>query len=187
MKTKSYLIEEHKEKIFDNAEIEEWKSIVDQLGAEGQAKLISGENKSMLPFPIMKEAEATIYSDVLNRKEDYKQFSAEAIPLEGLSLIALAEKEEYFEKIEIWYSTENPDPLIIGKKYTTESDKEKGYDWNMAKYLIFQWGEKIKTLEQLLPFWEKYHRDKAKMEYEEKIQTLERSLNKFKFQVLSMQ
>jgi hypothetical protein len=181
METKLFLIEEHKETIFEGSEIDKWKALVDELGLTEQAKLIEG-NKSPLPFPVMTEAQNAVYSIILDNHVEYKKFQSEAIPLSVLSLIAFCEKEHHFNKIQIWYSRQNPDPLVVGLNYPDEESKTKGYDWYMIPSLIAQWGAKIKPMTDLLPLYDEYQKSQIKAEYEQKLDDHKRRMEKFKFQ-----
>lgn len=187
METKSYLIKEHEETIFDSKKIDEWKAIAESLEAEGQLSLISGENKSMLPFPIMTDAESAIYSRILTSQDNYKRFNAEAVPFEGLALIALCEKEKYFDKIEIWYSRSDPDPIIVGKRYRNAEDRKEERSWGMESYMIFQWGPKIKKLTALLTLYAKAEKERIEQTYRNELQNLESAVARYKFQLEAYQ
>ena len=181
METKSFLIEEHASTIFDSGEIERWKEVVEALGLSEQQKLVSG-NKSPIPFPVMTELQSTIYSDVLNMKTNYKTFSMEAIPLSVLDIITFAEKENHFDIIEIWYSRNNPDPLVVGKRYPDEESKSKKYTWKMIPYLIAAWGSKLKPAVDLLPAWKELKLSEFKENYENQVRELNRKCTDFDFQ-----
>jgi hypothetical protein len=181
METKLFLIEEHKETIFEGSEIEKWKSLVAELGLTEQAKLIEG-NKSPLPFPVMTEAQNAVYSVILDTKTEYKKFQNEAIPLSVLSLIAFCEKEHHFEKIEIWYSRQNPDPLVVGKNYPDESSRKNNYEWYMIPSLIAQWGAKIKPMDELILLYDEYEKNRMLTEYENNLSNHKRKMDRFKFQ-----
>ena len=182
MNTKLFLIEEHEAQMFDSSETEKWLELVEQLGLENQASLIK-DNKSALPFPMMTEAENAIYSTLLDRQVGYKTYSREAIPLAVLSLIALSEAEKYFDTIEIWFSEKNPDPLVVGKRYTSEEARKEGYSWRMGAYKIAQWGAKFLPMGKLLPLYEAFKREELKVSHENAIRDFERELNKYRFQV----
>ena len=188
MEIKSFLIEEHAETIFDNEKIAEWKNLVAELGLENQAALLKGNTVgSPLPFPAMTEAERTIYSLVLETKCNYKNFTSEAIPLKMLSLISLCEREKYFDKIEIWYSRNNPDPMIVGKNFENENDKKNNYEWLMVPFLIGAWGAKIKDVSELLPAWDNLQFEELKNDYDYKIKEHQKIVEKFKFQLNAIQ
>jgi hypothetical protein len=97
----------------------EWKQLAEELGMEGQLKLVnpkSGEEKDKNPSPYIhmnKKAErvfAVLCPEVVN----YKKYDKSTIPREVLREIALAEKEQFFDKICIWYDDASPDPLVVG-------------------------------------------------------------------------
>jgi hypothetical protein len=180
METKLFLIDEHKETIFEGSEIDKWKALVEELGLTEQAKLIEG-NKSPLPFPVMTEAQNAIYSIILESKIDYKRFQSEAIPLSVLSLIAFCEKEKHFEIIEIWYSRQNPDPLVVGKNYPDDYSRNNRYSWQMVPSLIAQWGAKIKPIKELLPLYDAYEKNRLEQEYQNNLQSHEAKMKRFAF------
>jgi len=181
METKLFLIDEHKETIFEGSEIDKWKALVDELGLTEQAALIA-ENKSPLPFPAMTEAQNEVYSKILDTHTDYKQFRNEAIPLSVLSLIAFCEKEKHFEKIDIWYSRQNPDPLVVGLNYPDSNSRINGYSWQMIPSLIAQWGAKIKPISELLPLYDEYEMSRILNENQQRIEQHKQKMEKFKFQ-----
>lgn len=184
METKLFLIEEHKETIFEGSEIEKWKALVDELGLVCQAELIA-ENKSPLPFPVMTEAQSVIYGVVLETKTNYKEFRNEAIPLSILSLILLCEKEHYFENIQIWHSRQNPDPLVVGLNFASPEDRINKYTWRMVPSLIAQWGAKIKPMADLIPLWDKFEREQMEENYKQTIANHEKRIRLFNLGISS--
>jgi len=180
METKLYFIEEHKETIFDPEQIEKWNEIVEILGLEKQ-KALKAEGKSPIPFPVLTKLESTIYNDVLESKQCYKTFDMEAIPLEVLSMISLCEKEKYFDTIEIWYSRNNPDPMVIGQKYPDENSRKNGYTWYQIPYKIAAWGAKLKPASDLLQAWDEMKRFMFKEKYDTELRQHENLLNQLKF------
>lgn len=181
METRVFFIEEHKGTTFDSEQIEKWQSLVQELGLEKQTKLIT-ENKSPIPFAVMSELQSTIWGAVLDWKVSYKEFEHEAIPVEILSTIALCEREKYFDKIEIWFSRQMPDPLVVGKRYNTDSDREKAYTWAMVSYLVASWGSQIKPAEELIDQYDALQRDCFKDSYDYNIKAHEEKMKKFRFQ-----
>ena len=184
MEIKSFLIEEHKETIFDGNEIDKWKELVSELGLSKQENFING-TASPMPFPVMSEAQQAIYSEILESKESYKEFSTEAIPLQVLNLISFCEKESHFDVIQIWYSYKNPDPLVVGLKYPDEESRNKGYSWTRVPYLVAQWGAKIKSIGELLPIFDEFMRNKIKTQFDDSMRNHNEAMNKYKFQVNS--
>lgn len=186
METKVFLIDEHKDTIFDSDKNQEWLNLVKELGLTCQESLME-KGKSPIPFPLMTEAESKIYGKVLDTHVSYKQFTGEAIPLPCLSAIALSEKEGYFQKIEIWYSRENPDPMVVGRQYVSESDRQNNYEWMMGCYKVAQWGAQLKPVSELLPLWDKAERDNIESTHEYSIRQHEDLMRKFTFQINAYQ
>ena len=70
----------------------------------------------------------------------YKKYDKSTIPREVLREIALAEKEQYFDKICIWYDDASPDPVVVG--YIKD---EHSY----IKHMIARFGDEILPFEVL--------------------------------------
>lgn len=136
-----FIVEETAELIYDSDKIDEWTSKCEELGLSHQIALAKGEGKSPIPFEYMNTVSERVYETLCPKKESYKTYHKTAIPLEVLSLIALAEKEQYFEKIEIWYDDKTPDPLAVG--YVKEGT------YSFKKYSIARWGDVLKPFEAL--------------------------------------
>lgn len=136
----TFLIEESKELIYDSDKIEEWKEKCSELGLNKQLDLCAPD-KSPVPFEFMNTVTMRVYEQLCPAKSKYKEYDKTAIPLEVLSLIALAERERYFESIEIWYDDKSPDPLAVG--YI-----KKG-EWSRDLYLIARWGDVLRPFEEL--------------------------------------
>ena len=61
---------------------------------------------------------------------EIQKFDVMPIPVEILELVALSVKENYFNKISIWYDDKTPDPVCIGQTgYYTQSS----WDGNRKK------------------------------------------------------
>jgi hypothetical protein len=186
METKIFLIDEHKETIFDSEQNQEWLTLVRELGLEVQEKLLNTDKGvlSPLPFPAMTEAEREILYRVFNSQVNYKKFASEAIPLSCLSAIALCEKEKYFHKIEVWYSEQVVDPYIVGVIFDDPSEAEKSWSWSPKKYYkIAQFGEKLKPMSELLPIYDKLRRQELEDSHFNSIKNHETNMKKFEFQI----
>jgi len=184
METKIYLIEEHQDMLFDGESIDKWNELIDKLGLENQKKFTDG-TKSPMPFPRMTNAQDTIYTAILETKVEYKRYSSEVIPLRVLEMIDFCEREKHFDLIEIWYSEKNPDPLVVGRIYTSDEYRQKNYTWSMTNYLIAQWGDKIKPISVLIPAYDEYYTSVIVSEYETKLRQHKESIQQFKFQALA--
>lgn len=133
----TYFLTEHEEAF---TEPEEWKAKVEELELEGQKSLMEGEAKSPIPFMLIEKDMEAIFSTVCPRTQNIEDYSSQPIPMEALSTVGLAVKENYFERIEVWSNEKDPDPLIVGVAKI---------DGNMTKFLMARWGREKKTLEDL--------------------------------------
>lgn len=136
----TFLVEESKELIYDTDKLDEWKSKCESLGLKEQLQL-SEPGKSPIPFECMNTVTQRVYETLCPTKQDYKKYNKTAIPLEVLSLIALAKQENYFSEMEIWYDDKTPDPIAVG----TCKDGE----WSRKYYTIARWGDVLKPFEEL--------------------------------------
>lgn len=136
----SFIVEESKELIYDSDKIQEWKEKCEELGLSEQLKLAAPE-KSPIPFECLNTVSLRVYETLCPMKENYKKYHKTTIPLEVLSLIALSEKENYFESIEIWYDDKTPDPIAVG--YVKDGE------WSRKQYSIARWGDVLKPFEEL--------------------------------------
>ena len=138
------LIEEAEKLIAEPEELDAWKAKVEELGLEGQIGLLSGKNKSPIPFRVMDAEEKRIYEAVLGAECTVEAYDKEAIPMRVLSLIALAKQENYFPLgIYIRYSETDPDPIAIGKR------RPVGREYGEECHLIARWGPELKSLNEL--------------------------------------
>lgn len=146
MAVEIYLEPELSEMVGSSEVTEEWKQLAEELGMEGQLKLIkpkSGEEKDKNPSPYIhmnKKAER-VFAVLCPEVVDYKKYDKSTIPREVLKEIALAEKEQYFDKICIWYDDASPDPVVVG--YI----KDGAYDY--IKHMIARFGDEILPFEVL--------------------------------------
>lgn len=145
MAIETYLLEENADVITDVELNEEWHQKVSELELEGQKKIVS-PGKSPIPFPFMNENMLKVYSELCPVKDKVQNYQMSAIPLKALSLIALSQKEMYFDYIEIWHSNTKPDPIAVGS-LIPEADKTK--TWNAQKYIIARWGDELESFPEL--------------------------------------
>lgn len=108
-----FVIEETQELIYDNEKLDQWNKRVAELGLTGQTK-IQAKDKSPIPFLHMKQSHIAVFSQLCPIRVDIKVYDKTPIPVEILDLAALSVKEQYFNKIEIWYDDQAPDPVCIG-------------------------------------------------------------------------
>lgn len=174
MKTvvETFVIEETQELLYDNEKLDQWNDLVSELGLTGQTQIVKKE-KSPIPYLFINASMERVFETLCPRKVDIAQYSATPIPVEILSLAAMSKKEEHFNKIEIWYDDETPDPFCIGiigdyrvidgnwktiGRFKTKEEGEQfknegGHLYNnyteIGKYLIGRWGDVKMSLDTL--------------------------------------
>jgi len=164
-----YYQEENKNLVHEQKDIEKWNQLTDSLGLKGQQgqKI---DDKAPIPFTKINTKMFNIIDTLCGRYEVVEKFNAETIPLEVLEMIDLCKREGYFQKLEIKWDDEKPDPFLIGfvgywKPYsgkgeeteykTYQEAKDNGdenssiYFYDTGKYLIAKWGDVSRTFEQL--------------------------------------
>ena len=130
--------------VVDAKSLDKWKVQCTKLGLKGQLKLVNKEDASPIPFPVMTDQQNKIYTCLLLQHDAVKDYNKQPIPMRVLSLIALAEKENYFKDIRIWSDYTAPDPLVVGTVQHGENS------WNSTDYVIARWGDELDSLPQLI-------------------------------------
>lgn len=202
MKTvvETYLIEETVELIYDNEKLDKWNSYVSELGLKGQTE-IQVKDKSPIPFMHMKKSMVNVFSTLCPRKVDIKSYNVTPIPVEILDLVALSVKEQYFQKIEVWYDDATPDPAVVGftgewqvydRKYNTlgrfktqaealaMKDDPNYYNncfEEAGKYLIGRWADVKASIEELTAKAKKLFVARKSDELNKKIREAQRELS----------
>lgn len=122
---------------------EEWVSLAEEIGAEGQVKLVkkeNGENSSPIPYMSINRKWQKIFKTICPVSVEYKKYDVSTIPLDGLRDIKNCVNANYFDSIEIWHSDVAPDPFIVGAV---------GKSWDKKYFLIGQFGDELLPLEML--------------------------------------
>ncbi len=178
MKTvvETFIVEETQELIYDNEKLDQWNKRVEELGLVGQTRIKKNE-KSPIPFLHMKAHLVNVFETLCPRKVDVKEYDKGAIPVEIIDLIALSVKEEYFNKIEIWYDDETPDPICVGLKQNSQFDaKYPTWSRGLDKFLIGRWADVKASLEELTEKAKVLFIKKKRSDYEKQIKDYQRSL-----------
>lgn len=98
---------------FEVEALDEWKSVVEELGLEKQLVLTNGKD-SPIPYPWMNKSMENVYSTLCPAKVSYNKYDKTPIPLEVLKQIAFSVRDRHFQEIQIWYDDKSPDPLVVG-------------------------------------------------------------------------
>jgi len=146
MAVEIYLEPELEEMVGSVEVTEEWRQLAEELGMEGQLKLIAPksegeENKNPSPYIHMNAKAERVFAILCPEVVDYRKYDKSTIPRQVLREIALAEKEQFFDKICIWYDDASPDPLVVG--YI----KMGNYDY--VKHMIARFGDELLPFEEL--------------------------------------
>ena len=177
MKTvvETFVIEETASLIYDNEQLDNWNAMVEELGLKGQTAIQTKE-KSPIPFMHVKKSLQNIFECLCPRKVDIENYNVTPIPVEILELVMLSKRENYFDKVQIWYDDKSPDPVCLGYKYltwygqkndgsldTSFDSKEKAqsfmtekgyterqpYGINQTFYLLGKWADVKHSFEEL--------------------------------------
>ena len=146
MAVEIYLEPELEEMVGSVEVTEEWKQLAEELGMEGQLKLIapkSGEESDKNPSPYihMNAKAERVFAILCPEVVDYKKYDKSTIPRDVLREIAMAERLNFFDKICIWYDDASPDPLVVG--YI----KVGTYEY--VKHMIARFGDELLPFEEL--------------------------------------
>jgi hypothetical protein len=146
MAVEIYLEPELEEMVGSVEVTEEWRQLAEELGMEGQLRLITPksegeEDKNPSPYIHMNAKAERVFAILCPEVVDYKKYDKSTIPRQVLREIALAEKEQFFDKICIWYDDASPDPLVVG--YI----KMGNYEY--VKHMIARFGDELLPFEEL--------------------------------------
>jgi hypothetical protein len=146
MAVEVYLEPELEEMVGSVEVTEEWKQLAEELGMEGQLKLIapkSGEESDKNPSPYihMNAKAERVFAILCPEVVDYKKYDKSTIPRDVLREIAMAERLKFFDKICIWYDDASPDPLVVG--YIQVGTYE------YVKHMIARFGDELLPFEEL--------------------------------------
>jgi hypothetical protein len=146
MAVEIYLEPELEEMVGSPEVTAEWKQLAEELGMEGQLRLIQpklgrGDNKNPSPYIHMNKKAERVFAVLCPQVIDYKKYDKSTIPREVLKEIALAEKMEFFDKICIWYDDASPDPLVVGYIKTSS--------YEYVRHMIARFGDEILPFEVL--------------------------------------
>lgn len=147
MNVQIFMTEENKQLIYDNDQLNEFNNLVNELGLKCNNH-IDGE-KSPIPFMWLDQSTIRAFKLLCPMVDKIKDYRLE-IPLEILRNIKLCEVEKYFDWIEVWSNTKDPDPFVVGRVFKSAQDIEQNYTWNAEHYLIGRWGAENKSINELI-------------------------------------
>ena len=144
--------------LFEKEELEEWKSINQELGMTGQTALHSEPDSDPIPFMHLKTKHKRILDTLCPAAVTFKAFSITPIPLPIMKAIKHAYDEKMFTEIRVMWDDKSPDPAVVGIKkmwgewnnysWPTKEEAEAGlgkkignYNYDATYYLIGKWGD----------------------------------------------
>ena len=218
MKTvvETFIIEETAELIYDNEKLDEWNRLVNELGLEGQTKIVI-KDKSPIPYMPINNVLKTTLEILCPSKREVKDYDITPIPVEILSLISLSQKEGHFQKIEIWYDDKDKDPACVGisgcvvpvsKGYTWHHDYKQdsfdkakawlkenglepynsdgGYIMSERHYLIGRWADIKRSFKELIDIAKQRYISQKSIELKKQLIEAQRGLDDLELQASEM-
>jgi hypothetical protein len=148
MEVKIYREPENEALILDEEQLAEYNNLALELGFGTQSNVEEQHVPNI--YVSLNNAMEKQLKAVCPMKVDAENYNKSTIPLEVLKVYKFAKDNKMFDGFHIWYNDVDPDPILIGWNWKSEQDKEKGYTWNLNRFLIARWGDCALELPQLL-------------------------------------
>jgi hypothetical protein len=148
MEVKIYREPENESLILDEAQLAEYNSIALELGFATHEN-VESENVPNIYISLNFAMEKQLKT-ICPMKVDADKYNKSTIPLEVLKVYKFCKDNNMFDGFHIWYNDVEPDPMLIGWNWKSESDKKNGYTWNLNRFLIARWGDCALELPELL-------------------------------------
>jgi hypothetical protein len=145
MEVKIYREPENIGLLLDENELAEYQQLAEELGIP---EVKQGKTPSV--YQTLNNVQIRALEALCPAKLSLEVYNRSTIPVEVLRAIKFIKENEMFDFIKVWYDDKNPDPIIVGEKYVSEIDKEKGYSWNTIKVLVARWGDCAYELPELI-------------------------------------
>ena len=131
--------------LLNEDELAEYQQLAEELGIP---EVKSGKTPSV--YQTLNTVQVRALQALCPASTNLENYSRSTIPVEVLRAIKFIKENEMFDFIKVWYDDKNPDPIIVGEKYRTQSDRDNGYTWNTEKILIARWGDCAYELPELV-------------------------------------
>ena len=148
MEVKIYREPENEALILDEVQLAEYNDLALELGF-ATTQNVEQQNVPNVYVSLNTAMEKQLKA-VCPMKVDADKYNKSTIPLEVLKVYKFAKDNKMFDGFHIWYNDVDPDPMLIGWNWKSEQDKEKGYSWNLNRFLIARWGDCALELPELL-------------------------------------
>jgi hypothetical protein len=170
MEVKIYREPENVGLLLDENELAEYQQLASELGIP-EVK----NDKTPSVYQTLNTVQARALEALCPAKTDLEFYNRSTIPVEVLRAIKFIRENEMFDFIKVWYDDKNPDPIIIGEKYKSQSDRSNNYSWNTEKILIARWGDCAYELPELVEMG----KERIKKEYTEMAIDIQNKINAF--------
>lgn len=148
MEVKIYRELENETLIFNEKDLAKYNDLANELGLATKEDI--EQKRCPVVYPILNNAMQRQLRALCPSSLDVLEYKRSTIPLEILEVYKFTKDNNMFDKVKIWFDDKQLDPLMIGYKWKSETDKEKQYSWNMDVYLIARWGDCAKEIPELL-------------------------------------
>jgi hypothetical protein len=148
MEVKIYREPENEALILDEVQLAEYNDLASELGF-ATTQNVEEQNVPNIYISLNTAMEKQLKA-ICPVKVDADKYNKSTIPLEVLKVYKFAKDNKMFDGFHIWYNDVEPDPMLIGWNWKSKSDKEKGYGWNINRFLIARWGDCALELPELL-------------------------------------
>jgi len=170
MEVKIYREPENVGLLLDEDQLAEYQQLAEELG-------IPEVNPTKTPsvYQVLNTQQERALKALCPASLLLESYNRSTIPVEVLHAIKFVKENEMFDFIRVWYDDKNPDPMIIGERYTSEESRQKEYTWNTYKSLIARWGDCAYELNELVEMG----KERLKKEYTEKALDIQMKIEAF--------
>jgi len=148
MEVKIYRELENEALILDEVQLAEYNDLTAELGLQTIEQ--SEEQKVPNVYAFLNSAMTKQLHAICPRHTDVKDYKKSTIPVEVLKVLKFAKENKMYEGYEIWYNDVEPDPLLIGWNYSSDTAREKKYSWQKDRFLMARWGDCAMDLPKLM-------------------------------------
>lgn len=148
MEVKIYREPENEALILDEDQLAEYNDLALELGF-ATTQNVEEQNVPNIYVSLNNAMEKQLKA-VCPMKVDAENYNKSTIPLEVLKVYKFAKYNKMFDGFHIWYNDVDPDPMLIGWNWKSESDKKNNYTWCIDRFLIARWGDCALELPELL-------------------------------------
>jgi hypothetical protein len=147
MEVKIYREPENEALILDETQLAEYHELASELGLQ-----VVTQQEQQVPnvYTFLNSAMTKQLHAICPRHTAVVDYKKSTIPVEVLKVLKFAKDNNMYEGYEIWYNDIEPDPLLICWNYSSDTAREKKYDWQKDRFLMARWGDCAMELPELL-------------------------------------